>query len=124
MGQVSQSAQWAPFNVRIRRFVAAGLDLIPVQAQYDWLNTTDNLIIPNPDNTLLNPYKGGASMPLKSMVSSCLLLLSIQVPSSKQLVAFPLPTRIVTREAQAASLCMGSSISQGLYLYPSFKCNR
>ncbi|KAG5350129.1 hypothetical protein C0989_012528 [Termitomyces sp. Mn162] len=42
-GQVSQSAQWAPFN-----------------AQYDWFNTTDNLIIPNPDITVLNPYKGGA----------------------------------------------------------------
>ncbi|KAG6868438.1 hypothetical protein C0993_002757 [Termitomyces sp. T159_Od127] len=42
-GQVSQSAQWAPFN-----------------AQYDWINTTDNLIIPDPDITVLNPFKGGA----------------------------------------------------------------
>ncbi|KAG6861130.1 hypothetical protein C0995_003582 [Termitomyces sp. Mi166 len=38
-----------------------GLDLmIFVQAQYDWFNTSENLIIPDPDNTLLNPYKGGA----------------------------------------------------------------
>ncbi|KAG6879217.1 hypothetical protein C0992_004359 [Termitomyces sp. T32_za158] len=47
-GQVSQSAQWAPFN-----------------AQYDWINSTDNLIIPDPDNTFLNPYKGGVSTPFK-----------------------------------------------------------
>ncbi|KAF9455067.1 glycoside hydrolase family 16 protein [Macrolepiota fuliginosa MF-IS2] len=42
-GQVSQSAQWAPFNVK-----------------YDWFNTTDNLIIADPAITELNPYKGGA----------------------------------------------------------------
>lgn len=42
-GQVSQSAQWAPFN-----------------AAYAWFNTTANLIIPDPDVTVLNPYMGGA----------------------------------------------------------------
>ncbi|KAL9715895.1 hypothetical protein Ac2012v2_000338 [Leucoagaricus gongylophorus] len=41
-GQVSQSAQWAPFN-----------------AQYIWANTSANLIIPDPETTILNPYKGG-----------------------------------------------------------------
>lgn len=42
VGKVSQSGQWAPFN-----------------AQYDWLNTTANLIISNPAVTELNGYKGG-----------------------------------------------------------------
>lgn len=45
-GQVSQSAQWGPFN-----------------AGYEWFNTTSNptnLIIPNSDITTLNPYIGGA----------------------------------------------------------------
>ncbi|KAI0094783.1 glycoside hydrolase family 16 protein [Irpex rosettiformis] len=40
-GQVSQSSQWAPFN-----------------AQYKWLNTTANLIIPNETSTYLNEYAG------------------------------------------------------------------
>ncbi|KAI0695120.1 glycoside hydrolase family 16 protein [Cytidiella melzeri] len=40
-GQVSQSGQWAPFN-----------------AEYEWLNTTANLIIPNETSTYLNPYQG------------------------------------------------------------------
>ncbi|KII83673.1 glycoside hydrolase family 16 protein [Plicaturopsis crispa FD-325 SS-3] len=43
VGKVSQSAQWAPFN-----------------AKYHWLNTTDNLIIPDPKSTKLNDYIGGA----------------------------------------------------------------
>ncbi|KIK93596.1 glycoside hydrolase family 16 protein [Paxillus rubicundulus Ve08.2h10] len=43
MGKVSQSAQWAPFN-----------------AAYQWLNTSDNLIINDPDITVLNSYHGGA----------------------------------------------------------------
>ncbi|KAI9463509.1 glycoside hydrolase family 16 protein [Russula earlei] len=42
-GQVSQSAQWAPFN-----------------AQYAWQNTSDNLYIANPTVTSLNTYIGGA----------------------------------------------------------------
>ncbi|KAG6830143.1 hypothetical protein H0H92_002007 [Tricholoma furcatifolium] len=42
IGYVSMSAQWAPFN-----------------AAYDWLNTSANLIIPDPNITVLNPYKGG-----------------------------------------------------------------
>ncbi|KAF8641999.1 hypothetical protein AX16_009721 [Volvariella volvacea WC 439] len=41
-GQVSQSAQWGPFN-----------------AGYEWLNTTDNLVIPDPSITFLNSYRGG-----------------------------------------------------------------
>ncbi|KIJ13746.1 glycoside hydrolase family 16 protein [Paxillus involutus ATCC 200175] len=43
MGKVSQSAQWAPFN-----------------AAYQWLNTSDNLVIYDPDITVLNAYHGGA----------------------------------------------------------------
>ncbi|KAG1715994.1 hypothetical protein ID866_1159 [Astraeus odoratus] len=42
-GQVSQSAQWAPMN-----------------AGYNWLNTSDNYNIVDPTITVLNPYKGGA----------------------------------------------------------------
>jgi beta-glucanase (GH16 family) len=42
-GQVSQSAQWGPFNYG-----------------YVWANTSDNFIIQNPDITTLNPYIGGA----------------------------------------------------------------
>ncbi|EIN14053.1 beta-glucan synthesis-associated protein [Punctularia strigosozonata HHB-11173 SS5] len=41
-GQVSQSGQWAPFN-----------------AYYQWFNTSDNLIIPDPSITVLNSYTGG-----------------------------------------------------------------
>ncbi|KAG0699610.1 glycoside hydrolase family 16 protein [Suillus ampliporus] len=43
IGKVSQSAQWAPFN-----------------AEYLWLNTSDNLKIYDSDITILNPYHGGA----------------------------------------------------------------
>ncbi|EKM61142.1 glycoside hydrolase family 16 protein [Phanerochaete carnosa HHB-10118-sp] len=42
-GQVSQSGQWGPFN-----------------AEYQWFNTSANLIIPNTTLTVLNPYMGGA----------------------------------------------------------------
>ncbi|PPQ65528.1 hypothetical protein CVT26_000485 [Gymnopilus dilepis] len=41
-GQVSLSAQWAPYN-----------------AGYNWLNNTDNMIIYNTSRTELNAYKGG-----------------------------------------------------------------
>ncbi|KAF8913016.1 glycoside hydrolase family 16 protein [Gymnopilus junonius] len=41
-GQVSQSAQWAPFN-----------------NEYHWLNNSNNLAIPNLTSTYLNPYVGG-----------------------------------------------------------------
>lgn len=42
-GQVSQSAQWAPFN-----------------AQYSWQNTSSNVYIADPTVTELNSYIGGA----------------------------------------------------------------
>ncbi|KAI0291588.1 glycoside hydrolase family 16 protein [Russula brevipes] len=42
-GQVSQSAQWAPFN-----------------AQYSWQNTSSNVYIADPTVTTLNSYIGGA----------------------------------------------------------------
>ncbi|TFK37328.1 beta-glucan synthesis-associated protein [Crucibulum laeve] len=51
-GQVSQSAQWAPFN-----------------AQYTWFNTTDNLIIYDADVTTLNTYMGAAFQQATSSVS-------------------------------------------------------
>ncbi|KAH0838181.1 glycoside hydrolase family 16 protein [Lanmaoa asiatica] len=41
-GEVSQSAQWAPMN-----------------AAYEWRNTTGNFNIPNPSITQLNSYTGG-----------------------------------------------------------------
>ncbi|KAJ7254664.1 beta-glucan synthesis-associated [Mycena haematopus] len=51
-GAVSQSGQWAPFN-----------------AAYVWLNTSDNLIIANPDISVLNTYTGGAYQQATSVVT-------------------------------------------------------
>ncbi|KAI0630856.1 beta-glucan synthesis-associated [Trametes polyzona] len=51
-GQVSQSAQWAPFN-----------------EGYKWFNTSDNLIIPDPDISFLNSYKGGSLQQATSVVT-------------------------------------------------------
>ncbi|EIW54979.1 glycoside hydrolase family 16 protein [Trametes versicolor FP-101664 SS1] len=51
-GQVSQSAQWAPFN-----------------AAYTWFNSSDTLIIPDPVNTFPNPYKGSAFQQASSGVT-------------------------------------------------------
>jgi len=51
-GQVSQSGQWAPFN-----------------NEYIWFNTSDNLIIPNPVNSTLNTYIGGAFQQATSVVT-------------------------------------------------------
>lgn len=36
-----------------------GESLQPFNAQYIWANTSANLIIPDPEVTILNPYKGG-----------------------------------------------------------------
>ncbi|KAJ7099618.1 beta-glucan synthesis-associated protein [Mycena crocata] len=51
-GQVSQSAQWAPFNDK-----------------YIWFNTSDNLIIPDLVNSELNTYIGGAFQQATSVVT-------------------------------------------------------
>ena len=51
-GHVSQSGQWAPFN-----------------AHYEWFNTSDNLIIPDPDATQLNAYTGGVYQQATSGIS-------------------------------------------------------
>jgi len=42
-GVVSQSGQWAPFN-----------------AGYEWYNTTENFVVPDPTITELNSYAGGS----------------------------------------------------------------
>ncbi|KIM89908.1 glycoside hydrolase family 16 protein [Piloderma croceum F 1598] len=52
IGEVSQSAQWAPFN-----------------SGYKWINTTDNLKIYDPNITTLNTYHGGAFQQTTSGVS-------------------------------------------------------
>ncbi|KIK46662.1 glycoside hydrolase family 16 protein [Suillus luteus UH-Slu-Lm8-n1] len=52
-GQVSQSAQWGPFN-----------------AGYIWKNTSDNEIIPNPSVTVLNSYIGGVEQQATSGVTT------------------------------------------------------
>lgn len=52
-GQVSQSAQWAPFN-----------------AGYIWKNTSENEIIPNPSLTALNTYIGGVEQQATSGVTT------------------------------------------------------
>jgi beta-glucanase (GH16 family) len=51
-GQVSQSAQWAPFNDK-----------------YVWLNTSENLIIPNTSISALNSYIGGDLQQASSVVT-------------------------------------------------------
>jgi beta-glucanase (GH16 family) len=51
-GQVSQSAQWGPFN-----------------NEYIWFNTSDNLIIPDLVNSVLNSYIGGAFQQATSVVT-------------------------------------------------------
>jgi len=53
MGQVSQSAQWAPFN-----------------RGYQWLNTSQNYIVPNPRLSVLNGYIGGAFQQATSTVTT------------------------------------------------------
>ena len=52
LGTVSQSAQWAPFD-----------------HSYTWQNTSNNLIIPNPDISVLNTYMGGVFQQATSVVS-------------------------------------------------------
>lgn len=52
-GQVSQSAQWAPFNDK-----------------YIWLNTTENLVIPNTSISALNSYIGGDLQQASSVVTT------------------------------------------------------
>ncbi|KAJ7485722.1 beta-glucan synthesis-associated [Mycena latifolia] len=51
-GAVSQSGQWAPFN-----------------AGYVWLNTSDNLVIADPDISVFNTYTGGAYQQATSVVT-------------------------------------------------------
>jgi len=51
-GAVSQSGQWGPFN-----------------AGYAWYNTSENLIIPDPEVTTLNDYTGGVYQQAISSVS-------------------------------------------------------
>ncbi|KIK63034.1 glycoside hydrolase family 16 protein [Collybiopsis luxurians FD-317 M1] len=53
VGQVSQSAQWAPFDY-----------------QYIWENTTDNYIVYNSTGTSENSYAGGAYQESTSFVSN------------------------------------------------------
>ncbi|KAH8099415.1 beta-glucan synthesis-associated [Cristinia sonorae] len=50
-GEVSMSCQWAPFN-----------------AGYEWFNTTETLIIPDPEIAHLNSYAGGAFQQATSVV--------------------------------------------------------
>ncbi|KAE9408265.1 beta-glucan synthesis-associated [Gymnopus androsaceus JB14] len=51
-GEVSQSGQWAPFN-----------------AAYQWFNTSSNLVINDPTQTMLNSYAGGSLQQATSCVS-------------------------------------------------------
>ncbi|KAF5363185.1 hypothetical protein D9758_008336 [Tetrapyrgos nigripes] len=52
IGHVSQSGQWGPFN-----------------AEYEWLNTTDNYVIYDHDVVELNSYKGGVYQQAASAVA-------------------------------------------------------
>ncbi|KAL6305819.1 beta-glucan synthesis-associated [Sparassis latifolia] len=51
-GQVSQSAQWAPFN-----------------AGYNWLNTSENQVIPDPSVSVHNIYAGGVLQQATSVIT-------------------------------------------------------
>ncbi|KAI0722784.1 beta-glucan synthesis-associated [Earliella scabrosa] len=53
IAQVSQSAQWAPFN-----------------HEYTWLNTSDNAIIVDPTISFLNTFKGSVTQQATSVVTS------------------------------------------------------
>ncbi|KAF8798720.1 glycoside hydrolase family 16 protein [Phlegmacium glaucopus] len=53
IAQVSQSAQWAPFN-----------------RAYIWSNTSDNLIIPNPGISELNTFLGSVTQEATSVVTN------------------------------------------------------
>ncbi|KAJ8597400.1 glycoside hydrolase family 16 protein [Rhizopogon salebrosus TDB-379] len=52
-GQVSQSAQWGPFN-----------------AGYIWQNTSNNEVIPNPSITVQNTYIGGVQQQATSVLTN------------------------------------------------------
>jgi beta-glucan synthesis-associated protein KRE6 len=52
-GQVSQSAQWAPFN-----------------HDYVWLNTSDNMVFDDPSITVQNTYTGGDTQQATSVVTN------------------------------------------------------
>jgi len=78
-GAVSQSGQWAPFN-----------------ADYQWFNTTDNLIIPDPTITVLNSYAGGSvsfcsRKPKTRAVVADLIWFIRLVHTSKPFLRFPIP---------------------------------
>jgi beta-glucanase (GH16 family) len=69
-GYVSQSAQWG-VSVELLNSQNPGSSLRqPFNAEYAWFNTTDNLIIPNPDKTVYNTYTGGAFQQATSCVTS------------------------------------------------------
>jgi hypothetical protein len=61
------SAQWAPFNVRILIHCCGLYRTTNAfhcgQAKYRWRNTTDNLVIHDPELTVLNSYIGGMFYP-------------------------------------------------------------
>ncbi|KAL0959642.1 hypothetical protein HGRIS_011344 [Hohenbuehelia grisea] len=52
VGEVSQSAQWAPYN-----------------AGYAWFNTSENMVIANPYKTRRNPYVGGVLQQVTSAIT-------------------------------------------------------
>jgi len=62
VGKVSLSAQWAPYNVRHTVSCLTPHYEYIRQANYNWLNTTDNLIMYDTTKTVLNAYKGGKAI--------------------------------------------------------------
>ena len=44
--------------------------LQPFNAHYEWFNTTDNLIIPDTDTSILNSYVGAAFQQASSVVTN------------------------------------------------------
>lgn len=69
-GSVSQSGQWAVNSSPCNRIMDAVLiETQPFNAAYVWFNTSDNLIIPDADASVLNTYTGGAYQQATSVVT-------------------------------------------------------
>ncbi|KAF7966826.1 hypothetical protein HWV62_36927 [Athelia sp. TMB] len=90
-GGVSQSGQWAPFN-----------------SGYVWFNTSENLIIPNPDISVLNTYIGGQYQQATSVITTT----SMQAFILYALRLHYIQTRIVTKPKHNVMGCTDLNISQ------------
>lgn len=66
---MSQSAQWAVGDYNMYHFILP-ISNQPFNAQYQWFNTSDNLIIADATVTTLNSYVGGVYQQATSALST------------------------------------------------------